>query len=70
MGLRNCNYILDDFRRRVPQALASILNHTILIYYLQCKYKMDFYQEGINYGSLSLKIYITYYKLTNKDEDR
>lgn len=45
-------------------------NHIILVYYYQYKYKMDFYQEGINYRSFSWKARIVYHKPTNKDEDR
>lgn len=41
----------------------------ILTYYYQCKWKIDFYQEGINYGSSSWKACTAHHKPANKDED-
>ena len=61
---------LDDLRRRVPRALASVPNHTTLAYFHRCRRKMDLYQEGINYGSSSWKARTAHHKPTNKDEDR
>lgn len=66
----NCNYTLDDLRRRVPRALASVPNSIILAYYYRCKRKIDFYQEGIDYGSSSWKLRTAHHKPTNKDEDQ
>lgn len=66
----NCHYTLDDLRRRVPRALASVSNKTILAYYHRCQRKMDLYREGIVYGSSTWKTRTTHHKPTNKDEDR
>lgn len=66
----NCQYSLDDLRRRVPLALASVPNHTILAYYHRCQNKMKLYQEGIGYGSSHWKAHTAHHKPTNKDEDR
>ena len=45
----NCQYTLEDLRRRVPCTLASVPNKTILAYYHRCQQKMDLYQEGLSY---------------------
>ena len=44
----NCQYTLEDLRRRVPRALASVPNKTILAYYYCCQQKMDLYREGLS----------------------
>ena len=61
---------LDDLQKRVPRALATVLNHTTLVYFHRCCRKMDLYWEGINYGFLSWKARTAHQKPTNKDEDR
>ena len=66
----NCQYTLDDLRRRVPRALASIPNKTILAYYYRCRKKMYLYQEGILYRSSNWKARTAHHKPTNKDDDR
>ena len=35
----NCNYTLDDLRRRIPRALASVPNHITLAYFHRCRRK-------------------------------
>ena len=66
----NCQYTLDDFRRRVPRTLASIPNKTILAYYYRCQRKMELYREGFLYGLATWKACIAHHKPTNKDEDQ
>ena len=67
---KNCKYTLDDLRRRVPLALTSVPNSTILAYYYRCQRKMDLYREGIDYGSALWKARTAHHKATNKHEDR
>lgn len=47
----NCEYTLDAFCRKVPLALASVTNKTILRYYYRCCQKIDLYEKSIGYGS-------------------
>ena len=42
----NCNYSLEGLRRCVPQALASVSNHTMLAYYHKYGMKIDLYRKG------------------------
>lgn len=66
----NCEYTLDALQRRVPLALASVTNDTILRYYYRCRQKMDLYREGIGYGSLTWKARTAHHKPTIAGEDR
>ena len=66
----NCNYTLDDLRQRIPCALASVSNYTILAYFYRCRRKMDLYHKSIGYGSLQWKTRIAHHKPTNKGDDR
>lgn len=65
-----CKYNLNALRQRVPLALASVSNKTCLSYFHRCQRKMDLYQEGLSYGSLSWKARIAHQKPTNTKEDR
>ncbi len=47
----NCQYTLEDLRRRVPRALPSVPNKTILAYYYRCQRKMYLYSKGLLYGA-------------------
>ena len=66
----NCEYTLEHLRRRVPLALASVKNTTILAYYYRCQRKMSLYREGIGYGSTTWKARTAHHKATIKGEDR
>ncbi|KAI0993286.1 hypothetical protein K3495_g14898 [Podosphaera aphanis] len=46
-----CEYSLEALRRRVPLALESVSNETILSIYKRCQHKMRLYKE--RYGEVS-----------------
>ena len=66
----NCEYTLEHLQRRVPLALASVKNDTILAYYHCCQRKMSLYREGIGYGSETWKACTAHHKVTIKREDQ
>lgn len=65
-----CEYSLEKLRTRVPEALASVANSTILGNYNRCREKMALYKAGIEYGSLEWRSKTSHQKTYSKEEDR
>lgn len=65
-----CDYTLDGLQKHVPEALASVRNSTILTNYHQCRQKMNFYRQGIKYGSSDWVERTSHQKVTIPGENR
>lgn len=65
-----CDYTLEGLRIRVPEALKSVKNHTILGHYKGCLKKMDLYRQGINYGTTEWQTLASHQKPKGNHDDR
>lgn len=66
----HCEYSLEKLRRRVPEALASVGNKTVLANYYCCRQKMALYCAGILYGSSEWQSKMLHQKIYSRLEDR